>query len=99
MTRKETDHERGTHTLEATAGGTSHDPERNRPSKAHSHSGDRIGRDKLAYEGKPTEKGALTNWRPYREGQVKPRKEIERARGTHSLKTTLGKTIQHMERN
>jgi len=89
----------GTHKLETTSGGTSQDTERNRPSKGHSLSGDRIGRYKSGHRKKPTEQGALTNWRPHQEGQVRTWKETDQARGTHSLETTKGGTSQDMERN
>ena len=48
---------------------------------------------------KPTEQGALTSWRPHREGQVRTQRETDRARGTHFLETTSGGTSQDTERN
>ena len=74
-TRKESDRARGTHILETASGGTGQDTERNRPSEGHSLSGDRIGRDKSGYGKKQTERGALTNWRPHPEGQVRIQKK------------------------
>ena len=97
--RKETDRARGTHSLETASGGTSQDTERNRPSEVHLLSGDRIGRDKSRYGNKPTGRGALTNWRPHRQGQVKIRKETDRPRGTYSLEIASAGTSQDTERN
>ena len=45
MTRKATDQETRTHTLETAEGGTCKDTERSRPSNAHSLSGDGRGKD------------------------------------------------------
>ena len=45
-----------------------------------------------------TKQGALTLWRPQREGQVRTQKESDQTRGTHSLETTEGGTSQDMER-
>ena len=97
-TKKETERARGTHTLEARSGETSEDTQRNRPIEEHSPTGDHIGRDKSGHGKNPTERGALTNWRPHREGRVR-RKETGRARGTHQLETTLQGTSQDMRRN
>ena len=63
-TGKETDRAMRTHVLGTAQGGTSQDRERNRPSDAHSRPGDRTGRDKSGHRNKPTERCALTNWRP-----------------------------------
>jgi hypothetical protein len=81
-TRKESDRARDTHQLEIASGGTSQDTETNKPSEGYSHSGDRIRRDKSGHGKNPTERGALTFWRPHSEGQVSTRKETDRARGT-----------------
>ena len=88
-----------THVLETAQGGTSQDTERNRPSEVHSPTGDRTGRDKSGHEKKLTERCALTLWRPHREGQVKTRKETDRAMRTHVLETTQGGTSQDTERH
>ena len=93
-TRKESDRAMGTHFLETASGGTSQDTERLQPSKGHSLSGDGIGRDRSGHRKDPTERGALTNWRQHQEGQVRTRKESDRARGTYSLETASGGTSQ-----
>ena len=98
-TQIETNQTRGTHFLETTPGGTSQDTERNRPSKGHSHPGDCLGRDKSGHGQKPIWQGALTNWRPHQEGQVRTWEETKQARGTHILETTSGGTSQNTERN
>ena len=98
-TWKETDRAMRTHVLETTQGGTSQDTERNRPSDAHSRSGDHTGRGKSGHGKKPTERCALTLWRPRREGQVRTRKETNRAMRTHQLETAQGGTSQDTERN
>ena len=54
---------------------TSHVMETKRLEKGHLHSGDRRGRHKSKYRKKTTVQGALTPWRPHREGQVRIRKE------------------------
>ena len=80
-----------THALETAQEGTSQDMERNQPSDAHSRPGDRTGRDKSGHGKKLTERCALTNWRPHREGQVRTQKETDRAMRTHRLETRKGK--------
>jgi hypothetical protein len=97
-TQKETNQARGTDALETASGGDCQDTERNRPTEGHSQAEDGIGRGLLGHEKEPTERGALTNWRRHREGLVRTRKEIDRARGTHSLKTAEGRTCQDTER-
>ena len=54
--------------------------------------------DKSGHRKNVTEQGALTSWRPQREGQVRTQKESDQARGTHILETTEGGTSQDMER-
>src|SRR6267142_1062820 len=44
-------------------------------------------------------RGALTNCRAHREGQVRTLKETEHARGTHSLSSAQGGSSQDTERN
>ena len=88
-----------THVLETTQGGTSQDTERNRPSDAHSPTGDRTGSGKLGHGKRLTERCALTSWRPHREGQVRTWKETDRAMRTHQLETTRGGTSQDTERH
>jgi len=51
--------------------------ERKRLSKGHLHSANHRGRDNLGHGKKVTEPGALTNWRPQREGQVKTWKKSD----------------------
>ena len=41
-----------------------------------------------------TKRGAFTNWKSQREGQVRTQKERDRARGAHVLETTEGGTSQ-----
>ena len=54
--------------------------------------------DKSGHGKKVTKKGALTNWRGQREGQVRTWKESDQARGTHVLEMAEGGTSQDMER-
>jgi hypothetical protein len=96
-TWKESDRARRTHELETTSGGTSQDMERIRPSEAHSHPGDGIGRDKSGHRKNPTKRGSLTLWRRHREGQVRTRKESDRVRHTHVLEMASGGTSQDTE--
>ena len=88
-----------THQLETAQGGTSQDTEINRPSDAHSPTGDRKGMDKSGQGKKPTEQCALTNWKPHRKGQVRTQKETDRAMRTHALETAQEGTSQDTERN
>ena len=69
---------RRTHVLETAEGGTCQDTQGKRPTEAHSRSGDGRGRDLSGHVGKPTDRGALTNWRQQREGLVRTRKETDR---------------------
>ena len=62
-TQKETVRAGGTHVLETAEGETCQDMERNRPSEAHSLSGDGRGRDLSEHGKNPTERGTLTLWR------------------------------------
>ena len=94
MTRKETDRPRRTHKLETAEGGTCHHTQGNRPTEAHSLSGDSRGRDLSGHARNPTDRGALTNWRRQREGLVRTRKESDRPRRTHQLETAEGGTCQ-----
>ena len=98
-TRKESDRAMGTYILETESGGTSQNTERIQPSEGHSHTGDGIGRDKLGHGKNPTGRGALTYWKPHREGDVRTRKKSDRARGTHILETKSGGTSQDKKRN
>ena len=61
-------------------------------------SGAGIGRVMSGYRKKPTERGALTDCRRHWEGQVKARKESDRARGTHHLESESGGTSQDTKR-
>ena len=98
-TRKEIDREKDTHSLETAEGATCQDKERNRPRGGHSLAGDGRGSDLSGDGKKPTDRGALTNWRRRREGLVRTRKEANRARGTHQLETAEGRICQDTERN
>ena len=62
-TLKQTDRPRHTHPLETADGGTCQDTERNRPTEAHSHSGDGRARYLSGHEKRPTDRGALTHCR------------------------------------
>jgi hypothetical protein len=97
-TWKESNRARGTHFLERASEGTSQDTERIWPCEGHSLPGDHTGRDKSGHGKNPTERGALTSWRPHWEGQVMTRKESDRARHTHELEKALGGTSQDIER-
>jgi len=65
---------------------------KNMTEQGHSHPGDHRGRDKSGHRKKVTKQGALTNWRPQKEGQVRTWKESNQARGTYTLETTEGGT-------
>ena len=93
-TQKESDRARGTHILETASGGTSQETEIIRPSEGHSLPGDSIGWDKSGHGMNEIQRGTLTFWRQRQEGQVRTRKESDRARGTHTLKTASGGTSQ-----
>ena len=54
--QKETDRPRLTHILETSSGGTCQDTERNRPTEAHSPTGDGIGRDLSGHGKKSTDR-------------------------------------------
>ena len=97
-TWKESDRARRTHFLEMAEGRTCQDTEINQPSEGYSRSGDSRGSDLSRHGKKSTKRGVLTNWRRQREGLVRTRKEIERARGTHFLEMGEGETRQDMER-
>ena len=82
-------------------GGIGDDTERNRPTEAHSPSGDGRGRELSGHGKKSTDRGALTHWRRQREGFVRTRKETDRPRRTHILKTVeegLVKTRKEIDR-
>ena len=79
---------RNTHFLKTAESETCQDTERKRQSKAHSRPGDGRERDLSGHGKKPTEQGTLTNWRRQGERLVRARKEIDRARYTHSLETS-----------
>jgi hypothetical protein len=74
-TRKETDRARSTHVLETADEGTCQETKRNRTSEGHSLPGDGRAMDLSGREKKPTERGALTNWRWQRERLVRTSKE------------------------
>ena len=81
-----------------TLGETSQDTEEIPPSEGHSPPGDGIGREKSGHRKNLTERGALTYWRRYHEGQVRTQKESHQARGTHILEIASGGTCQDTER-
>jgi len=91
---KESDQARGTHFRGTELGGTCQNTERKQPSKGHSHTGDRTGRDLSGHGKKAAKQGALTPWRPHQEELVRTWKESSQARGTHTLETTSGGTCQ-----
>ena len=93
-TRKETDRELCTHELQTTEGGTCQDTERNRPTEAHSQTGDGKGRDLSGHGKKLTDRGALTNWRRQKR-LVRTRKETGRETPTHLLETADGGICQN----
>ena len=96
---KKTDRPRHTHFLETVSGGTCQGTEGNQPREADSLSGDGRGKD-LSEDGKkPTDRGALTNWRQHREGLVRTRKETDQPRHTHFLETASGGTCQDTGKN
>ena len=70
-TRKQTDRPRCTHVLNMLEGGTCQDNERNRLIEVHSRPGEGRGRDLSGHGNKPTDQGALTSWRRYRERFVR----------------------------
>ena len=98
-TLKETDRPRHTHILETAEGGTCQDTERNRPTEAHSPTGDGTGKNLSGHGKKLTDRGALTTWRRQREGLVRTRKESDRQGCTHTLETAEGGTCQDTQRN
>ena len=65
----------------------------------HSQTEEWQGRDLSGYGKKQTVRGALTFWRWQREEFVRPQKEINQARHTHSLEMAGGGTCQDTERN
>ena len=76
----------GTHSLEAAEGGSVR-TWRESDWVTGTHSLDHRGRDLLGHGKKPTERWALTNWRPQRVGLVSTWRESDRATGTHQLET------------
>ena len=96
-TQKKTARSRHTHSLETASGGTCQDTERDRPTEAHSPTGDGRGSDLSGHRKKSTDRGALTSWRRQTEGLVRTQKEIDRPRRTHFLETASGGTCQGTE--
>ena len=74
-TRQETNRAGHTHQLETAEEEICQDTERNRPSKAHSLSGDGKGKDSSGRRKKRADQGTLTSWRRQRERLVRTRKE------------------------
>ena len=97
--RTETDRARCTHFLKMAEGGTCQDTETNRPTKAHSPTGDSKGRDLSGHGKKSTDRGALTCWSRQREVLVRTREKTDLLRCTHSLDTAEGGTCQDTEIN
>jgi len=91
-TRNKSELARGTHSLRSTQ--TCQEIERKQDYEGHSLPGEHRERDLSGHGKKETEEGALTLWRPHREGLVRIRKKRDRARGTHSLETASGGTCQ-----
>ena len=77
-TPKATDRPTRTHFLETVEGGSCQDTERNRPTDAHSLSGDGRGRHLSGHRTIAAERGALTRWRAQRQRQVGTHKEYPR---------------------
>ena len=98
-TRKETDQPRRTHQLEMAEGGTCQDTQESRPTEAHPRPGDGRGRGLSGHVRKPTDRGALTNWRRQWEELVRTRKETDRPRRTHVLEKAEGGTCQDTQGN
>ena len=76
-TQKESNRAKHTHFLETAEGVTHQDMEGKQLSEVHSQSGDRRGRDLSGHGKKLTKPGALTIWRPQREGLVRTQKESD----------------------
>jgi hypothetical protein len=83
-TSKETEGSRGTHTLGTTEGGTSQKTKRKRPSERNSLPKHHRGRDLSGHGKNVIERGALTNWRPHREGIVRSQDKNKRSRALTS---------------
>ena len=60
----------------------------------HSQAGNGRGKDWSRHGNKLTERGALTFWRRQRKGLVRTRDKTDRARHTHFLDTSEGRTCQ-----
>jgi len=73
--------------------------ERKRLSEGHSLSGDPRGKYKSGHGKKATKRGALTSWKPQREGKVMIWQESDRVRGAHNLETAEEGPSQDTERN
>ena len=73
---------------------------KNPTEEGHLPTGDGVERDKSGHRKNPTERGVpvLTSWRRHQEGQVRTRKEFNRATDTYQLKTAPGGTTQNTER-
>ena len=97
-TPKESDRPRPTHCLEAADRGTCQDTERNRPTEAHSRTGDGRQRNLSGHRKSSTDRGPLTLWRWQTEGLVRTPKESDRPRPTHILETADRQTCQDTER-
>ena len=85
--------------LETAEGGTCQDTERNRPTDAHSPTGDVRGRHLSGHRKEQTDRRALTSWRQQREALVRTPKETDRPTRTHFLQTAEVGTCQDTERN
>ena len=96
--QKDTDRPTRTHILETAEGCTCQDTERNRPTDAHSPTGDGRGRHLSGHRKRQADRRALTSWRWQREVLVRTRKETDRPKHTHPLETEEGGTCQDTER-
>ena len=69
-----------------------------RPNEGHSHPGDHSGSDLLGHGKEVTGQGALTSWRPQREGLVRIDTEREQQSKGHSPTGGHRRTCQDTER-
>jgi hypothetical protein len=97
---KESDRARGAHFLKTAEEGTHQESERKRLTEGHSPTGDHRGGDNSGHGKKATERWALTNWRPRREGEVRVWKELEsgQEKGTHELEATRKRYVRTIKK-
>ena len=99
MIQKGSSRARHTHFLETVEEGTCQDTERNRPSKAHSLSGDSRERYLSGHRKKLTKAHSLPGDGRGRNSSGHGRNETGRVRGTHVLETAEGEICQDTEKN